>query len=309
MRRAELSLSHLHIKLPTEAGELPRIDGHVRARAPIGLAERAANLPETSGWVGVDADVRFAEDTVLPDVSGTVEAHDVRLAQFAFADEVQSQISIRRNVVESPRTTLRLARGTLTFSDTVVSPLAKGVKLDRTRLDVSGVDFTALLRALGVHPSSWVGWDIREIHVPVVTGTFAPLKLDGDFTAKTYSFGVYDRPAEDRSRERLFGFSEAQIAAHLGVRSDSVKFLDVRAVLPDRTSTAPSSPWAFTSDLRSTLPTSGRTSTTSRPSGPYRCTGSSTQAHTSAARSSRPEPEETSGRWLDSWWPTWPSAT
>ena len=27
---------------------------------------------------------------------------------------------------------------------------------------------------------------------------FAPLKIDGDFTAKTYAFGVYDRPAEDR---------------------------------------------------------------------------------------------------------------
>jgi len=254
MRRAELSLSHVRVQLPDEPGRLPRVDGHVHARAPIGLAERAASLPETNGWVGVDADVRFAGDTVLPEVSGTVEAHDVRLAQFAFAEEVQSQLSIRRNVVESPRTTVRLARGTLTFSDTVVSPLAKGVKLDRTRLDVSGVDFTALLRALGVHPSSWVGWDIREIHVPLVAGTFAPLKLDGDFTAKTYSFGVYDRPAEDRARERLFGFSEAQIAAHLGVRPDGVKFMDVHAALPRSHVDGAFVSLGFRNDLRVDVP-------------------------------------------------------
>jgi translocation and assembly module TamB len=232
MRRAELSLGHVHVQLPRAPDQLPRIDGHVRGRVPIGLAERAASLPETNGWVGIDADVRFADDTALPDVSGTIEAHDVRLAQFAFADEVESQISIRRNVIESPKTTVRLAGGTLTFSDTVVAPLAKGVKLDHTRLDVAGVNFTALLRALGVHPNSWVGWDIREIHVPVLTGGFAPLKLDGDFTSKTYSFGVYDRPADDRARERLFGFSEAQIAAHLSVRPDAVKFVDVHTALP-----------------------------------------------------------------------------
>jgi translocation and assembly module TamB len=232
MRRVELSLGHVHVQFPTEAGRPPRIDGHVRARGPIGLAERAASLPETNGWVGVDADVRLGDDTILPDVSGTVEAHDVRLAQFAFADEVRSEISIRRNVVQSPRTTVRLAGGVLTFSDLVLSPLAKGAKLDRVRLDVSNVNFTALMRALGVHPSSWVGWDIREIHVPVVAGTLAPLKLDGDFTSKTSSFGVYDRPAEDHARERLFGISEAQIAAHLSVRPDSVKFVDIHAALP-----------------------------------------------------------------------------
>jgi translocation and assembly module TamB len=254
MRRAELSLGHVHVQLPKEPGQLPHIDGHVRVRGPIGLAERAASLPETNGWIGVDADIRLADDTILPDVSGTIEAHDVRLAQFAFADEVQSKISIRRNVIESPQTTVRLAGGTLTFSDTVVSPLAKGVKLDRTRLDVAGVNFTALLRALGVHPSSWVGWDIREIHVPVIVGTFAPLRLDGDFTSKTGAFGVYDRSAEDRARERLFGFSEAQIAAHLSLRPDSVKFVDVHAALPRSHVDGGSVTLGFHNDLRIDVP-------------------------------------------------------
>lgn len=235
-RRAAIAINHLRIELPRSDGASPAhaltIDGHVRARAPIELAERMAHLPETDGWVGVDADVRYGPDTLLPDVSGSIEAHDVRLDKYSFAHELLSEVTIRQNIVRSPKTTVRIANGLVTLSDTVVDPLGGGGRLVRTRLDAAGVDFTALMRDLGVHQHSWVGWEVREIHAPLLSGSFAPLKIDGDFTAKTYSFGIYDRPAEDKARQRIFGFSEAQLAAHLGVRPDSVKFMDVRATLP-----------------------------------------------------------------------------
>ena len=102
-RRVELSLGHLHVLLPTGATKLPYFDGHVRARAPVALAERAASLPETDGWVGVDVDVRYGDDTILPDLGGTLEAHDIRLAQYSFAQELHSQLTVRRNVVVEPR--------------------------------------------------------------------------------------------------------------------------------------------------------------------------------------------------------------
>ena len=231
-RRVELSLGHVHAAFPQGDGAWPEVDGHVRLRVPITIAERVATLPETDGWIRFDADVRYGRDTLLPEVSGTVEAHDVHLDRYALAEELHSELTVRRNLVLSPKTTLRLGGGTVTLSDTVVDPLAGGGRLEKTRLDAAGVDFTALLRALGVHPNAHVAWDIREVHAPLIAGTLQPLKLDGDFTAMTYSFGVYDRPAEDRARQQLFGFSEAQIAARLAVRADAVKFTDVRAVLP-----------------------------------------------------------------------------
>jgi translocation and assembly module TamB len=231
-RRVEVSLSHLHVQMPQGADKPPHFDGHVRMRAPIGLAERAVSLPETDGWVGIDVDVRYADDTILPDLSGSLEAHNVRLDQYAFADDLKSEVSIRGNIVESPTTTIRFAGGTVTLSDTVVAPLAKGAKIERTRLDAAGVDFTSLLRTLGVHPNSWVAWELREVHAPLLSGTIVPLKIDGDVTAKTYSFGIFDRPAEDHARERLFGFSEAQIATHVSIRPDALKFVDVHATLP-----------------------------------------------------------------------------
>ena len=232
-RRVELSLGHLHVALPTGGAKLPAADGHVRVRIPIGLAQRAATLPETEGWVGLDAEVRYSPDATLPELSGTLEAHDVRFAQYSFAKELHSQLTIRADKIESPTTTVRFADGLVTLTDTVVDPLVKGGRLEKTRLDVAGVDFTALMRDLGVHKHSYVGWDIRELHSTPFSGTFVPLKLDGDFTAKTYSFGVYDRPAEDKAtRERVFGFSEAQLASHVSIRNDALKFVDVHAVLP-----------------------------------------------------------------------------
>jgi translocation and assembly module TamB len=232
-RRVELSLGHLHVVYPTGDGAVPPIDGHVRVRAPIGLVERFAAMPETDGWVGVEADVRYARDAILPEVAGTLEAHDVRLAQYSFADELHSQISVRDNKIASPMTTVRFAEGLVTLSDTLVDPLSKnGARLERTRLDVANVSFTALMRDLGVHPHSYVGWDIREMHSTPLSGSLSPLKIDGDFTAKTYTFGVYDRPAEDRARERVFGFSEAALAGHVSVRPNALQFVDVHATLP-----------------------------------------------------------------------------
>ena len=231
-RRVELSLGHVRLTFPRAPGGVPAIEGHLHIRAPVALAERAVTLPETDGWVGIDGDVRYAEDTILPDLTATIEAHGLRLDRYTFARELTSAVTVRRNIVESPRTTIHFAGGTVVLSDTVVEPLNRGGRLQHTRLDASGIDFTTLLADLGVHPNSWVGWDLREIHAPAISGTFSPLKIDGDFTAKTDSFGVYDRPAADRSRERLVGFTEAQLASHFSVRPDALKFIDIRATLP-----------------------------------------------------------------------------
>lgn len=231
-RRFEVSLGHVRVALSQDERKLPAVDGHVHVRVPIALAERLASLPETDGWIALDADTRYADDTILPDANGTIEAHDVRLAQYGFAQELAAKFEIRKNVVRSSETVVRLAGGTVTITDAVVDPLAKGARLEQARVDIQGVDFTSLLGALGVHPHSWVGWELREVHMPAFRGTFVPLRLDGDFNAKTYHLGVYDRPAEDRSRERLFGIAEAQVAAHLAIRPDSVRFQDTHVTMP-----------------------------------------------------------------------------
>src|SRR5439155_4767573 len=95
-RRVEIELKHTHIKLPKE-GEIPDVSGHVRLRVPVGAATRIAKLPDVEGWVGVDADVRYAAGMQLPEVSGRVTAGGIRVDRYRFADNVDSEIAIRDN--------------------------------------------------------------------------------------------------------------------------------------------------------------------------------------------------------------------
>ena len=87
-----------------------------------------------------------------------------------------------------------------------------------------GINFTSLMRDLGVHPHSYVAWDIKDISLPKLRGTFVPLKLDADFVAHTTGFAIYDHPATDPARARLFGLGTADITAHLAVRPNAVEF-------------------------------------------------------------------------------------
>jgi translocation and assembly module TamB len=226
-RRVELELSHTRIKLPKE-NELPDVSGHVRARLPVGAAARVAKVPELEGWVGVDADVRFASTMQMPEVSGRVTAGGIRLDRYRFADYVDSELTIRDNVIKSPKTIVQLAGGTVHLKDVHVEPLAKTLG---AAADIENVDFAALMIALGVAQHPHVGWDIVDIHMPVFSGTLDPLKLDGDFTATTKNFAVWDRWVKDPQKQRLIGFSEAKLGAHLAVRPDSVQFKNARGDL------------------------------------------------------------------------------
>jgi translocation and assembly module TamB len=228
-RRVEIALNHLQVRLPEGSG-LPRADGHARVRAPLRLAERIASLPETDGWVGLDTDVRYAEDTTIPELDGHFEAHDVRLMQYHFAKELQADVAVHNDVIRAPKITVAIADGLATITDAQVEPLAKGVPL-KARLDVAGVSFTALMRDLGISQHAHVAWDVKELHLPQFKGTIVPLHLDADMTGHTANFLVADRPVADPARERLIGFKEASLQSHVAIRPTSLEFQAVRSVV------------------------------------------------------------------------------
>jgi translocation and assembly module TamB len=228
-RRVEIALNHLRIAFP-EGAALPRVDGHARLRAPIRLAERAASLPETDGWIGFDADVRYDESTTIPEIDGHFEAHDVRLMQYRFAREIQADLAVHKNVVRAPKITVGIAEGLATLSDVQVEPLGKGIPL-KARFDASGVSFTALMRDLGISDHAHVTWDVRELYVPLFKGTLFPLHIDGDMTGHTANFVVADRAIDDPSHARLLGFHEASLASHVAVRPTTLEFQAVHSVV------------------------------------------------------------------------------
>ncbi|MEO8799982.1 MAG: translocation/assembly module TamB domain-containing protein [Polyangiaceae bacterium] len=231
-RHVEVSLSHMHIGLPRKKGDLPRVDGHATARAPIGLGARFVAFPDNDGWVAADVDVRLAEGMTFPDLNGHLEAHDIRVGDYSFAHEIQSDIKTDQGVITSPKTTVTIAGGVATLTDVRVEPLTKGIPL-RAKLDVKDADFTKLMADLGVSQHSHVQWDLNEVHAAVFSGTIVPLKLDTDFIAKTKNFNVYDVAVDNPARARMIGVKEAVIVAHCGVRPHALQFSNAHAQMPN----------------------------------------------------------------------------
>src|SRR6185436_14320698 len=62
-----------------------------------------------------------------------------------------------------------------------------------------------------------------------------PLHLDADFTGKTANFSVADIAQDDPAHQRIIGFREATLAAHVAVRPTALEFQSVRSQL-DRSS-------------------------------------------------------------------------
>lgn len=229
-RLVEVEGSHFGISFPNESSPL-RIDGHVRARAPFDLVNRIPGAPDMDGWVSVDTDIHYGPETKIPDLHGKVVVHDIRIDKFNFAREINVTYDVKREVVTSPLLTIAIADGLATITDVEVRPLEKSVPL-RAKIDIKDVDFTSLMRDLGVHPNSYVGWDLDEVHVPLFAGTIFPLRIDGEVTAKTKNFAVYDAPAHGAVKGRIIGVTEALVQTHCAVRPDALEFQQSHVVTP-----------------------------------------------------------------------------
>ncbi|HWL89705.1 MAG TPA: hypothetical protein VNO21_28070, partial [Polyangiaceae bacterium] len=262
VHRVEVSVTHTTIQLPKSGngngnGEseigVPHFEGHVAARAPLAIGAKFGPFPETDGWVSVDADVRYAEGMNLPEINGKVQGKRLRIDKYQLASELESEVVAKQGIITSPRTTVGIADGVATLTDVQVEPLVKGIPI-RAKVDVKDASFTSLMRDLGVTPHAHVTWDLKEIKVPHFAGTIDPLKLDGDMTGHTPNFAVFDTAVDDPARARVIGVKEAQLAAHVAVRSDALQFKAVRATLPKSSIEGASVSIGFHEDLRVEVP-------------------------------------------------------
>ena len=225
-RYVEVTLGHLSVTLPTEEQKIPNLDGHVKVRAPIGAVQRLPDAPDVDGWVMVDAEMRYTPETPIPDMAGRVEVHDARITHYSFSKLIKSEFSVRRSVITSPLTTIDIADGVAELRDTEVQPLAKGIPL-KTRLDAHDVNFTTLMKDLGVAAHSHVQWDLKEVHVAGMHGTIDPLHLDGDLVAHTYNFAVYDEWVQNPNKTRAVGTKEGHLRGKLAVRPTAIEFQNI----------------------------------------------------------------------------------
>ncbi|MBX3205422.1 MAG: translocation/assembly module TamB domain-containing protein [Labilithrix sp.] len=232
-RYVELGLGHFAVTFPTAKQEIPNVEGHLKARAPIPLVGRTGKgAPITEGWASVDVELRYTPETPIPDLAGRLEIHDIRVARFNFAKTVTSEVAIRRGVVSVPLTKLDIAESVTEIRDVEVRPFEKGIPIKVGSVDIKNANFTSLLRDFHVHPRPFVAWDIRDVRVSDVKGTAEPLKIDGDIVGRTYDFTVFDKPAKDPARTRVIGVRDAALNGKLAVRPKGFEFANMTVTTP-----------------------------------------------------------------------------
>lgn len=231
-RYVEIALGHFAIGLPQKKGDFPNLDGHVKVRAPLPLLNRLPNTPDVDGWISLDAELRYTSETPIPDVSGHVEAAGIRVTHFSFARSFSSDFSVRRSIVTSPLTKLEIADGVAEIRDVKVQPLAKGIPIEVGKVDVVNVNFTSLMRDLGVSPHPHVQWDVKEVHVQKFAGTAEPLDIKGDIQSKSANFAVFDAAADSPIKSRAVGVKEGSFSGKVAITPHALEFQNIYAKSP-----------------------------------------------------------------------------
>jgi translocation and assembly module TamB len=227
LRYVELSLGHLAVVLPKTPGGYPSLDGHVRLRLPLGVANRVPDLPDIEGWALVDAELRYTPETPIPDMVGSLEAKHVKVDRYNFAQSITSDFTVRRSVFTSPHTRVAIADGIVDITDIEARPLVPGIPVKAAKIEAANASFTSLMRELSFARRPHVTWDLDEVKVAGFHGTVDPLHFDGDILGHTKNLAVFDLPTDDPNRTRAVGTKEGHFVGKIAVRPDSLQFQQI----------------------------------------------------------------------------------
>ena len=253
-RRVAVRLSQLKVE-PTE-GDDPKISGHVVARAPTRIVNRFVPTLPLHGWVGISAKVAYTGENKLPAVSGKLRGEGIRLGGYRLAKKIAADVRIDDDVIRIPETNVEFAAGNVTIRDCDIDVLAEKPTLSAREVEARGVEFPALMRDLDVTPDTVVHWDHDRVLVSKLTGTLAPLHLDGTIDAQTSNFEVFDRAYHDSGRRHMIGVRSATIRGKIGVRPTSFDFINTRATFGN-SSVLSSVSIGFHNDIKLSIPEGG----------------------------------------------------
>jgi translocation and assembly module TamB len=223
-RRVAVGAGALRIPVGALAasGEIPPIEGRVSATVPASIIHRFLDFPHATGTASLDLDIKHEPGSRFPTAAGRVQAAMVGIDGKVFSDVFEGRLTWKneRLLVDEARAVW--GDGTFLIHDVVISPFEPGITLEAREIGADGVTIQGLLRDLGAHPQSHVGWDIARVDIPKFGGTLDPLALSGDLVARTKDFGVYDRPPHREGRRRMVSVDRGDVTGKLVIGPTAV---------------------------------------------------------------------------------------
>ncbi len=220
-------VSQLHATLRKD--QSPLFTGHVVVKSPLLLLNRFLPTLPLHGWVAFAGDVRNDGTFRLPEADGKITGRDVGLGGYRLAQDLAVDVRMAADRIHVPHFEMGFADGRVNVQNVEVEPLAPGVPMTVEAMDETGVPFSSIMRDMDVTPRTIVSWDLHETHVRKIHGTLAPPHVEGDLTADTRDFEVFDRSFKDPARKHMLGVKHATLRGRFRVVPRALEFLDMRS--------------------------------------------------------------------------------
>ena len=219
-------VSQLHASLRKD--QSPLFTGHVVVKSPLLLLNRFLPMLPLHGWLAFAGDVRNDGTFKLPEAEGKITGRDVGLGGYRLAQDLAVDVRMAADRVHVPHFEMGFADGRVNVQNVEIEPLAPGVPMTAEAMDETGVPFSSIMRDMDVTPRTIVSWDLHETHARKIHGTFAPPHIEGELSADTRDFEVFDRSFKDPARKHMLGVKHAALHGRFRIVPRALEFLDMR---------------------------------------------------------------------------------
>lgn len=227
LRKVQLELRHAAALFDAEG--LRKAQGRVRARAPLRLANQWMVFLPLHGWLDADLEGNWERGAPLPDIRGSLDGKGIALGIYRIAEHLNGTVRLERGVVRVPDLQVGFADGIVRIRDVEVRPLEPGMPLQATAVTIDDMQFTGLMRDLGVTDHTHVKMHFDDGTFASVRGTLDPVHIDSDLLTHVRDFEVFDSAFDDPARKHVIGVRQATVRSIFAVRPDSVQFQNARA--------------------------------------------------------------------------------
>lgn len=237
-RRVSIQAGALEVPFQVfEGKELAAISGRVGVRVPVGVVHRFVNVAYASGMVELEVEARGlprgeAITAKAPLIVGTLHAEHIGMDGRVFSDRVDGAIRFDGDLLTVTELSARWADGEFKIQRATLAFDKPGIVLDARNITADNVEFQGLMRDLGVHPQSHVGWTLERVEFDSFGGTLDPLDLSGKLVTQTKNFGFYDRPSHKPDRRRMISVDRGDIQGTLAIRPNAAVLEKMQVTTP-----------------------------------------------------------------------------
>lgn len=196
--------------------------GRARARVPIPLAHRFADVAYATGSLLFDGDIDYDGGPGLPRVTGVIDVDNPGVDGKLFASNLKAELTTTPAAVRLSSVDAAWGDGRVNIADVRVEPFTKGVPLTAGPIELKGLEFPGLLRDLGAHPQAHVAWSLYDGRIESFKGTLRPLSLEGPMSIRTRAFEIFDKPTIDPTRRHMMGVKEGVVQGSFQVREHGI---------------------------------------------------------------------------------------